>query len=173
MHRAQPVARRSGSHRPGRRPIMRPMNASRHLLAVLISMVCAGCSSSDSTRAVGADGAAPDGEREASPDSAAESNAPDATPCKLTKPYATKNATCDECAEQNCCEPINVCYADLECDDTYVNCILACSLMPDPDAGDAGIAACMDDCAAQAPKGKLEYEAATGCADSKCLQQCQ
>ncbi|MBI5531655.1 MAG: hypothetical protein HY898_02995 [Deltaproteobacteria bacterium] len=108
------------------------------------------------------------GEDVAPQDAPAES---DGATCKLIKKYSSSNPTCNDCAEQKCCVEINACLGDLECDDTYVNCILACALMPE-DAGDAGIALCMDECAAQAPKGKAEYDAAIGCADSKCKTEC-
>jgi hypothetical protein len=67
---------------------------------------------------------------------------------------------------------VNAYYADPDCDDGYVNCILACALLPD-DAGDAGVAACIDDCDAQYPKGKQKYDAAIGCADTQCASECQ
>ena len=96
---------------------------------------------------------------------------PDNTPCKLIKKYSSSNPTCNDCAEQHCFAEINACLTDLECDDTYVNCILACALSDD-DAGDAGMVICMEACAQQAPKGKAEYEAAIGCADAKCKTEC-
>jgi hypothetical protein len=96
---------------------------------------------------------------------------PDGPACKLVKKYSSSNPTCNDCAEQKCCMEVNGCLGDLECDGTYVNCILACALMPE-DAGDAGMAICMDDCAQQAPKGKAEYDAAIGCADDKCKAEC-
>ena len=66
---------------------------------------------------------------------------------------------------------MNACYADPDCDDGYVNCALACALLPD-DAGDAGIAECLSDCGVQYPTGKVEYDAAIGCADSSCAAEC-
>jgi len=96
----------------------------------------------------------------------------DASACILTKPYSSSNATCNACAEQHCCEAVNACYADPDCDDGYVNCALACALLPD-DAGDAGIALCLADCDSQYPTGKQHYDAATGCADTSCAVECQ
>jgi hypothetical protein len=94
----------------------------------------------------------------------------DLVPCKLIKPYSSKNATCNQCAENKCCVEINGCLADPECDDSYVNCTLACALGPAPDAG---MSACLGQCGTAYPKGKSEYEAATGCADTRCASECQ
>jgi hypothetical protein len=102
----------------------------------------------------------------------AGSDVSDASACTLSKPYSSKNAACNACVEQHCCDAVNACYADLDCDDGYVNCILACALLPD-DAGDAGLAACVADCDSQYPQGKQEYEAAVGCADTQCTSECQ
>jgi hypothetical protein len=96
----------------------------------------------------------------------------DASVCVLAKPYSSSVPACNACAEQNCCEVVNACYADPDCDDGYVNCALACALLPD-DAGDAGIAECLADCGSQYPTGKQEYDAAIGCADTSCVAQCQ
>jgi hypothetical protein len=96
----------------------------------------------------------------------------DAGSCKLVKPYSSKNVTCNQCAEAKCCAEINGCLGSPDCDDTYVNCILACALLPD-DAGDAGISLCMAQCAVDSPKGKAEYDTAIGCADAKCQIECK
>lgn len=88
------------------------------------------------------------------------------------KPYSSKNVGCNQCAEAKCCVEINGCLGDPACDDTYVNCILACALLPD-DAGDAGISLCMGQCAVDSPKGKAEYDTAIGCADTKCTIECK
>jgi len=96
----------------------------------------------------------------------------DAGTCKLVKPYSSKNVGCNQCAEAKCCAEINGCLGDPACDDTYVNCILACALLPD-DAGDAGLSLCMNQCAIDSPKGKTEYDTAIGCADTKCKTECQ
>jgi hypothetical protein len=94
--------------------------------------------------------------------------------CKLTKPYSSKNAACNACAEQYCCPQINACYGDASCDDGYVNCTIGCALDADPDGGaDAGIDPCLAICAQQFPKGKLEYDAAIGCAAEECAVECQ
>lgn len=95
----------------------------------------------------------------------------DAPACQLQKPYSSQDADCNACAEEKCCALINACYADPDCDDGYVNCILACALLPG-DAGDAGVESCLTDCAAQHPTGKAEYDAAIACADGKCGGPC-
>lgn len=95
----------------------------------------------------------------------------DAPACQLQKPYSSQDADCNACAEAECCALINACYSDPDCDDGYVNCILACALLPG-DAGDAGVASCLADCAAQHPTGRDEYDAAIGCADAKCAGPC-
>lgn len=97
---------------------------------------------------------------------------PDAPACTLTKPYSSKNTGCNACAEQKCCALVNACLDDPACDDGYVNCILACALDPG-DGGDAGVATCIAACDAQYPVGKAEYDAAIGCAESKCATECQ
>jgi hypothetical protein len=94
----------------------------------------------------------------------------DLTACKLLKPYSTKNTVCNACAEAKCCVEINGCLGDLECDDAYVNCTLACALAPAPDAG---VSSCLQQCAKDHPKGKTEYDLAIGCADSKCATECK
>jgi hypothetical protein len=110
-------------------------------------------------------------------EASADADAPDvqdAGACTLVKPYSSQNATCNACAEQHCCQQVNACTSDQECDDSYVNCILACALLPaDGGAADAGIDPCLSDCASQYPKGKLEFDAAIGCAESSCSAECQ
>lgn len=93
--------------------------------------------------------------------------------CKLVKAYSSKNAVCNACAEARCCAEINGCLGDKRCDDDYVNCILACALLP-PDAGDAGDAtkACLAKCGADFPAGKALYDTAIGCADKQCAKEC-
>lgn len=89
--------------------------------------------------------------------------------CKLVKPYSSKNAVCNQCAESKCCAEVNGCLGDPACDDDYVNCTLVCALSPAPDAG---MGACLGQCAKDYPKGKAEYDTAIGCADSKCATEC-
>lgn len=96
--------------------------------------------------------------------------APDAAPCKLLSPYSTKDKPCNDCAEQNCCEEINACFAAPQCDDLYVNCILACALLPDN--ADAGVPDCVAKCGTDYPDGKTGYLKAIGCADTKCPAEC-
>jgi len=99
---------------------------------------------------------------------------PDAPACKLASPFSSSNAVCNGCAEEKCCLQINGCLLDPACNDDYVNCSLVCAFT-DHDAGaDAGTeAGCLADCAKQFPKGKAEYDAAFGCADSACSTECQ
>lgn len=95
------------------------------------------------------------------------------TSCKLVKAYSSKNAKCNACAEAKCCAEINGCLGDPKCDDEYVNCILACALLP-ADAGDAGAEAkaCIAKCGADFPVGKVAYDKAIGCADGQCGAEC-
>jgi hypothetical protein len=102
----------------------------------------------------------------------------DGAACKLVKPYSSKDKTCNDCAQTQCCAEVNGCLGDTACDDDYVNCILACVLLPDDagadvDAGDAGIPACEKRCGTQYPKGEAEYLAATGCVDTRCKTDCK
>lgn len=98
--------------------------------------------------------------------------ASDAGTCALVKPYSSKNAVCNQCAQEKCCVEINGCLGDPRCDDEYVNCILACALLP-ADAGDAGTKPCVDQCAKDFPQGKAEYDVAIGCADTQCAGPCK
>lgn len=108
---------------------------------------------------------------------AARDTAPDVvgeTPtCKLLKPYSSKNVPCNECAQGKCCAEVNACLGDPRCDDEYVNCSLACALLP-ADAGDAGAEKerCLTECGAMHPEGKKRYDAAIGCVDTKCASEC-
>jgi hypothetical protein len=98
----------------------------------------------------------------------------DAGACTLLRPYSTKNATCNACAQAKCCVEVNGCLGDPACDDGYVNCAIACALDFDGGAdADAGPVACLADCAKQYPKGKVEYDAAIGCADASCAAECE
>ncbi len=94
---------------------------------------------------------------------------PDAAMCKLVRPYSSRDAVCNGCAEAHCGCEINGCLVDTQCDDGYVNCIIACALDP----GDAGVPPCMTDCAQQYPRGKVEYDLAIGCVDRACPTECQ
>jgi hypothetical protein len=102
---------------------------------------------------------APEAGDDASADSAA---------CSLARPYSSSNPECNACAEKECCVEINTCLLDPACDDSYVNCILACSI--GTDAGE--VAPCIAICDDDYPTGKAEYEAATGCADTHCAMEC-
>jgi hypothetical protein len=94
--------------------------------------------------------------------------------CKLTKAYSSKDVDCNACAESNCCDEVNACFGDKRCDDDYVNCILACALLP-ADAADAGAERdrCVAECDATHPEGKNVYDAAIGCVDARCTSECQ
>ena len=93
--------------------------------------------------------------------------------CRLTKKYSSKDADCNACAEANCCDEVNGCFADKRCDDDYVNCILACALLP-ADAADAGAEAdrCIAECGTTYPEGKKAYDTAIGCVEARCVSEC-
>lgn len=93
----------------------------------------------------------------------------DTLPCTLLEPYSSKNAVCNACAEAKCCPEINGCIGDPECNDSYVNCTLACALSPIPDAG---IDPCLQQCANDYPAGKVKYDVAIGCAETLCATEC-
>lgn len=90
--------------------------------------------------------------------------------CSLVKPYSSKDKTCNDCAASHCCLEVNACLGDKRCNDDYVNCILACALLPD-DAGDAG--GCISDCGTMYPAGKALYDGAIGCVEAKCPTDCK
>ena len=101
---------------------------------------------------------------------------PDGATCKLVKPYSTKDEDCNACAEQACCKPINNCYLSSDCDDGYVNCLLACVLLPDDagaDGGDGGVAACTAECDLHFALGSAQYKALAACVDGACAALCQ
>jgi hypothetical protein len=111
-----------------------------------------------------------DAAAEAQPaDSAAEASAPDGAECKLVKPYSSSDTDCNDCAELHCCAEVNTCYESPDCDDTYVNCMLACLL----EETDAGPEPCLQQCGLDSPKGKAEYEAVSNCADTQCKTECE
>ena len=95
-----------------------------------------------------------------------------AVACELTKPYSSKDIDCNACAEAKCCAEVNGCLDDPICDDEYVNCSLACALLPDSPE-QAKIDACFADCDAQQPKGKKLYDAAIGCVEARCVGVCE
>jgi len=92
--------------------------------------------------------------------------------CTLVKPYAATEAVCNDCAEARCCAEVNGCYGSASCDEDYVNCYLACGLFAEPDAGGTDVTACVADCDAQHPAGKLQFEAAIGCVEQRCSAEC-
>ena len=155
------------------------MPADRLIRLSLAALLAAACSDSSGTSpGAGQDGgpdapadAASDAPADAANDEPTTSDA-DGAACSLTKPYSSSDADCNACAEASCCAEVNACYADPDCDDGYVNCILACALLPG-DAGDAGTEACLQDCGTQFPVGEQEYDAAIGCVESACALACE
>jgi hypothetical protein len=150
----------------------------RALPSILSSAVlafAAGCSSTETPPSGGdaASDAVADVRLDAPRDGASEAG--DGGACTLVKPYSSKNAVCNQCAQAKCCAEINGCLGDPKCDDDYVNCILACSLLPPDGGSDAGAAikACIDQCGVEHPQGKAAYDVAIGCADTKCAVECQ
>ena len=95
--------------------------------------------------------------------------APADAACTLVRPYSSSNPTCNACAEKACCEQINACLLAEECDDSYVNCMLACVI--GTDAGE--VDPCIAQCDADYPSGKVLYDAAIGCADTACAVECE
>jgi hypothetical protein len=153
------------------------MRSCVSIVALSVS-VLVGCSSSGASSPaldVGTDTGA-DASLEAAPDTnAADVVAADGdASCKLVAAYSSKNTPCNACAESRCCVEVNGCLGDPRCNDDYVNCILACALLPD-DAGadaDAGTATCVAKCGVDYPVGKAAYDAAIGCVDAKCSVEC-
>lgn len=150
---------------------------------VLLSVVVCGCSSSSSPSAgaSAADAAPPDafsmpldanGESDARPAMDAK---PDGASCKLHAPYSSKNTLCNGCAQENCCPEVNACLDDTRCNDDYVNCELACALLPDDAGADASAAAaaCLANCGGNYPEGKGLWDRAIGCVDSRCASECK
>jgi len=95
--------------------------------------------------------------------------------CRLSKPYSSKDEICNACAEDHCCATLNTCLDDTRCNDDYVNCILACALLPD-DAG-ADVKGTTDDCVATCgttyPEGRAKYDAAISCVEAACPTDCK
>ena len=146
-------------------------SALSFLLSVPFFALTSACSSSEPSADAGALDAQSDRSSDAPSDG--KTDAPsDAGTCKLVSPYSSKNAVCNQCAESKCCIEINGCLGDPKCNDDYVNCILACALLPD-DAGDAGTATCLGKCAKDFPQGKAAYDVAIGCAESTCATECK
>ena len=160
------------------------------LLALLTLPALVGCSSSSASSTEGpapGDGAPPDvtadagaaadtGQTRDTAAADAPADAPaDGAACTLHKPYSTKNAACNACAQERCCLALDACFDDPRCDDDYVNCILACALTPDDAGADAGdaLGGCLADCAAKHPAGKAEYDAAIACVDGACAAPCR
>jgi hypothetical protein len=111
---------------------------------------------------------------DASTEDAADDASNDAA-CELIAPYSSKNVTCNGCAQARCCAAVNGCLGDARCNDDYVNCILACALLPEDAGADAaGVEAdCVGQCGGDFPAGKAEYDAAVGCVDAQCAVECQ
>lgn len=167
-------------------------------LALLVLCVAAGCGSEDDPAAPTQDASTADtlpseGGQEAAPEASLPEAGPDTAPdvaqdvaqdvtepeagdgapadaaCTLVRPYSSSNPTCNACAEKACCEPINACLLAEECDDFYVNCMLACVI--GTDAGE--VDPCIAQCDADYPAGKVLYDAAIGCADTACAVECE
>ena len=138
---------------------------SMRALASLVAVVLAACSSS--APAVDASG-------EVAIDAPADAADEGDVACTLVSPYSSKNAVCNGCAATRCCAEVNGCLGDPRCNDDYVNCILACSLLPADAGGDASGAAadCLAKCASDFPAGKAAYDTAIGCVDPKCATEC-
>lgn len=146
----------------------------RALLAVVLF---AGCSSSESAPTPVVDSASDTATDsvvtvDSMPSDTGPSDSRDAA-CKLTKAYSSKDADCNACAEQTCCEEVNGCFGDKRCDDDYVNCILACAILP-ADAADPAVERdrCVAECDAMHPEGKKAYDAAIGCVERRCVSEC-
>ena len=145
------------------------MSTTACLRLAPVALLLAACSSDPVS--VGADaGVVVD----ASGDAPAQDAARDAALCKLVAPYSTKNVPCNDCAQASCCAQVNACLGDTKCNDDYVNCILACPLLPGDAGPDAAGAAkdCVATCGVQFPVGKQEYDTAIGCVDAACKGQC-
>jgi hypothetical protein len=131
-----------------------------------------GCSSSEGTTPTVTDSAAVVDTSSPAETSPVIADTRDAS-CKLQKAYSSKDVDCNTCAEQQCCDEVNGCFADKRCDDDYVNCILACALLP-ADAADAGAERdrCVAECDSMHPDGKKAYDRAIGCVEMKCPTPC-
>ena len=147
----------------------------RSLALLALLALLAACSSNDVVTPADASANDAASTTDARADGAKDAGSGDGSACTLVKPYSSKNAVCNQCAQAKCCAEINGCLGDPKCDDDYVNCILACSLLPPDGGADAGAAikACIDQCGVDHPQGKAEYDVAIGCADTKCKLECQ
>jgi len=174
--------------REGLVPSLQPRPRASHIapwLLLAAATAFAACASSESTPATGATDAGGTDASSAKDSGGSTTDASvstdagrsDAGSCKLVKPYATKDVACNDCAAENCCDVVNACYNDTDCDDGYVNCILACVLLPDDagadGGGDAGVATCTAACGKQYPTGKTEYDAIDACIASSCSTACK
>jgi hypothetical protein len=132
------------------------------------------CSGKDATSLLADASASTDAAADAQPKADANlTPAPDASAdaaaCTLTAPYSTKNQLCNTCAEAHCCAAINACYASKDCDEGYVNCVIACALTEkDKPAYDACAAVCSKDY----PTGAKLFNTINACADKSCATEC-
>jgi hypothetical protein len=156
-----------------------PSVAIVSLLAGCATAGCltAGCATSEDAPAAVVD-ASSEVAVDAPPADAADTHVSDGAgdaACTLVKPYSSKDATCNACAQAKCCAEVNGCLGDPRCDDDYVNCILACALTTTVDSGDAGpvVAACVAECGTKYPAGKAAYDKAIGCVDARCSDVCK
>ena len=142
--------------------------------SVVVCALLIGCSSSESTAPTVTDSASAIDSGSAQADTAPVLTDTRDASCKLQKAYSSKDVDCNTCAEQQCCDEVNGCFADKRCDDDYVNCILACALLP-ADAADAGAERdrCVAECDSMHPEGKKAYDRAIGCVEARCPTECE
>jgi hypothetical protein len=127
-----------------------------------------GCSGRDATTLLGDAAVSADAAADVSPKPVPDASV-DAEACTLSAPYSTKNERCNTCAEAHCCADINACYASKDCDQGYVNCLIACAVTEkDKPAYDA----CAGVCAKDYPAGKVLYDAFSVCVDTACPTPC-
>ncbi len=119
--------------------------------------------------------APPDAPADASAPPDAVSDAPgdggksDAPACKLTAAYSTKDQDCNLCAEAYCCAQVNACFASKDCNDGYVNCVIACALT---EKDKAGYDKCAAICATDYPTGDKLFAGLNLCVDTACKTEC-
>ena len=93
----------------------------------------------------------------------------DAPACKLTAAYSTKDQDCNLCAEAYCCAQVNACFASKDCNDGYVNCVIACALT---EKDKAGYDKCAAICATDYPTGDKLFAGLNLCVDTACKTEC-
>jgi hypothetical protein len=83
-------------------------------------------------------------------------------PCTLDDTFGS--VTCDQCVTQHCCQPVNTCFASLDCLD-LTQCAFDCA-----DAGDA--AACTQGCDNAHPGSVQAFNAWVLCVGNYCKTEC-